>query len=341
METNKYFHRPGVDDKKEQQQNNINQSYIPQPNQISNSNVKPQASTTSQTNMVPSLKHGTEISQTHQMNNNGPIKHPKRKGIFLGIAVICIALVGLSVVAISLSKRKNQFKKHDSMGKSASDQKTEIDNTIDNSYDETEETSQTPEDKSNEKALVEDKMDTEVDVSNAESYFNNYSEVISVEKADVATGVHTEKSSIQELEGRGFDEYEILTHYSMNGDYYDEDEVISDSSSDKHPMYETYYYNSSGELWKIMLIDDEIVANPISYNLQFKQSTSVVISESEHVMSYDCYSNSFYKTIPEKSELLVITEETIDTKILDNYTFEKIDKIFEDENKNSNEQTTE
>ena len=291
-------------------------------------------------------QQGNPIQQQKMTQQQKPMYQQKqKKGQFAWILVLAFLAIGTVVLAFNYNNIIDYFTKDDTSDSSLSKGTGNYEGVNDGPKSNPSESSESGD--SSESGMTTDTTteladsETEVDIDDAESYFSNYSKVLSVEKADEAAGVHTEETSTKELEKRGFDEYEILTHYSMNGDYYDEDEVISDSSSDKHPMYETYYYNSSGELWKIMLIDDEIVANPISYNLQFKQSTSVVISESEHVMSYDCYSNSFYKTIPEKSELLVITEETIDTKILDNYTFEKIDKIFEDENKNSNEQTTE
>ena len=69
-----------------------------------------------------------------------------------------------------------------------------------------------------------------------------------------STDVTTEKESIGLFTDRGFTEYPITTNYSMDGKYSDEKE-IEESSSEKHPMFTTYYVCESGDLWTIELVN--------------------------------------------------------------------------------------
>ena len=77
------------------------------------------------------------------------------------------------------------------------------------------------------------------------------------------------------------------------------------------------------------------MAFPVSYNDQSDRGAPVMITEDDTVMSYDCYSNKFYETIPKDSELIVvniskindekISGGKINTDILDVLTIEEID----------------
>ncbi len=128
------------------------------------------------------------------------------------------------------------------------------------------------------------------------------------------------------LNERGFVNYPILTEYSMDGEY-NKTENISQSSSTKHPMYQTTYISNSGEIWTIILINDAIMANPVSYNMQSGQNVQVVLSEKDSVTSYDSAKNKFYETVPNESELIVKRIEKINVETLEKINVGAIDEL--------------
>lgn len=159
----------------------------------------------------------------------------------------------------------------------------------------------------------------------AEDYFENNATVISVIDAAESEKVLTEAEVYDVLSNRGFTQYSITSTYSMTGEYSDESD-ITETSSSKHPIYETYYISENGDIWTILSINGSIFANPVSYNLQSELGVQVIVSESETVMSYDCITNKFFETIPDKSALLVITVNKINAELLDTLTIEEIDR---------------
>lgn len=160
----------------------------------------------------------------------------------------------------------------------------------------------------------------------ADDYFNNNSKVLSEVNVNDSKDVMTEAETSKNLTDRGFTQYSITTEYSMDGEYSDATD-ISDSSSSKHPMYQTYYVSKYGDVWTIFLINNVVMANPVSYNQQSTRGVQLVISESESVTSYDSTTNKFYETIPNESELIVKKVSRIDKDTLDNLTIGGIDKL--------------
>lgn len=159
-----------------------------------------------------------------------------------------------------------------------------------------------------------------IEMPNIDKYFNENSKVIEVIPVSDADEIYTEEEVIQLLEERGFTDCEITTSYSFEGEYRG-DAVISSSSSDKHPVYETYYLVGD-ELWVISVIEGNIMATPSSYNLAHVENTPVLISESEEIMSYDSSTNSYYRTIPDTKVLDVRVVERIDAKTLESLDLE-------------------
>lgn len=164
-----------------------------------------------------------------------------------------------------------------------------------------------------------------VNAPNAEEYYRNNSDIIMEISVNDSNDVLTEAETCIELTGRGFEKYPITTEYSMDGVYSDSTN-ISDNSSNKHPMYQTYYVSSNGDLWTVFVINGSIMANPVSFNLQSSRSTQVIVSETETVMSYDSAANRFYETIPHKSALVLITVDKIDAETLDKLTSREIEQ---------------
>ena len=79
-------------------------------------------------------------------------------------------------------------------------------------------------------------------------------------------------------------------------------------------------------MWIISLIDGDIVANPVSYNMQSALETQLIVSESEIITSYDSSTNKYYKTVPNESTLIVRIVDKIDADTLDTLTIEELGK---------------
>jgi hypothetical protein len=159
---------------------------------------------------------------------------------------------------------------------------------------------------------------------NADDYFNKNSIVISEISVAESQDILCEGDVCIELSSRGFFQHPIVTEYSIEGSYYEPVE-ISDSSSVEHPMYQTYYVNENGDIWTIYVINNQVLAFPVSYNIQSNLGVQVVLSESSTVTSYDSGTNRFYQTIPASSALIVIEVDKIDAQTLENYLFKEID----------------
>lgn len=157
-------------------------------------------------------------------------------------------------------------------------------------------------------------------------YWDNAEEVISVMDVNESENVPTETEVTEILKERGFADYPITCEYAMDGTYNDEDET-TEGSIEKHPMYETYYVSAAGEAWIVSVINGQIIANPISFNLESELESQILISETERIISYNDESNKFYETIPKKSAVIVKTVERIDAKTLDRLTIEEINNL--------------
>lgn len=160
----------------------------------------------------------------------------------------------------------------------------------------------------------------------ADKYFKDNSKILSEIDADKSDKVLSEADVYNLLSERGFVDYPIVTEYLMDGEY-NKTENISQSSSTKHPMYQTTYISSSGEMWTIILINDAIMANPVTYNMQSRRKVQVVLSEKDSVISYDSAKNKFYETIPNESELIVKKIEKIDVETLEKMNVGAIDEL--------------
>lgn len=163
-----------------------------------------------------------------------------------------------------------------------------------------------------------------VEAPDADSYYEQNSKIVTVIDAQDSDEVLTEAETCTTLTDRGFTQFPVTSSYSMGGEYYNAEDVET-AGTDKHPIYETYYVASNGDIWTIFMINGVTMANPVSYNLQSDLGVQVMISEFETIMSYDSTTNKFYETIPDKSALLVVTVEKIDAALLETLTVEEID----------------
>lgn len=159
-------------------------------------------------------------------------------------------------------------------------------------------------------------------VSETNDYYENNSEkIIEVINVEKSPSVQSEKDVVAFLRGRGFDGYEITYDSMITGEYVDDTEA-NETSLVKHPMYQTYYRSTKGDIWTIFVINGKIFANPASYNLESDSDAQVLISETSQLTSYDDEGNQFYVTIPKSSTVSVKVVNRIDAETLDNYAFD-------------------
>lgn len=163
-------------------------------------------------------------------------------------------------------------------------------------------------------SFQEDLEEYMVEVPNAEVYFQSYSQVLTVTDAKKSENVFTESEVAALLADRGFDSL-ITTDYEIDGSYIGTTELLEPSSK-KHPIYQTTFLSQNEELWEIYVIDGNIFANPVLFNIQSAPNIQILVAESDEVISYDCTSNTFYKTIPDPSTLTVQKVLSIDTETL-------------------------
>jgi len=166
-----------------------------------------------------------------------------------------------------------------------------------------------------------------VEATDADEFYEQNSHIKTAVDVNDSDVVQTEKELCENLSTRGFVDYPVTTEYSMDGVYFDATN-ISEASSEKHPIYQTYYVTANGEVWTIFIINGSVMANPVSYNMQSGVGVQVIISESETVTSYDSTKNKFYETIPDKSALFVRVVEEINAETLESLTFGGIDDLL-------------
>lgn len=165
-----------------------------------------------------------------------------------------------------------------------------------------------------------------VEHSDADEYYKNNSDILSVEKASESNTVLTESEACKYLAERGFSNCPITTTYLITGKYIETLEV-SEFSSEKHPIYEMVYTTLNGEIWSITIVNNTITAFPINYNSQHNKNIQVMLSETEYMTSYDSVKDKFYKTIPHNDVLLLKMISRIDADTLEKLTFDDIDKL--------------
>ena len=161
--------------------------------------------------------------------------------------------------------------------------------------------------------------------SEAEQYFEKNSQLIDIVKVEESEDVMTEAEVKSFLEDRGFGDYEINYSYSLDGEFGNETE-ISETSTYKHPTYQTIYLSKSGEVWIIDVINGAVFANPFDYNMGSERAVQLLVSETNELTSYDSQSDKFFITIPNNTEVIVKVVDRIDAETLDGLTGEELNK---------------
>ncbi|MBQ9910069.1 MAG: hypothetical protein IJM50_00940 [Lachnospiraceae bacterium] len=163
-------------------------------------------------------------------------------------------------------------------------------------------------------------------ISEEGGYFWDNATVYEMIEIDDSKEVLKADNTISLLNDRGFGTYPVTYEYSVDGDYLGEVRA-GEGSGEKSPMFQTYYISSGKEVWTVFVINGQLFANPVSYNLQSTLSAPMVISESELLTSYDYSDNLYLVLAPDSSTAIVKTVKEINAETLDKLTIEEIDKL--------------
>lgn len=170
------------------------------------------------------------------------------------------------------------------------------------------------------------KEDYKVPEFDAEKYFKENTDLKSSYGAQSSQNISTESEAYDNFKERGFSVNPITYEYSMDGTYSGDCEILAYSSSE-HPMYQTYFTTSNGDIWSVREIDSSFFAIPISYNCADETKPQLVISETDAIISYDSTANKFYINVPDKSKAIIKTVERIDAETLEKLNNEELDKL--------------
>lgn len=154
-------------------------------------------------------------------------------------------------------------------------------------------------------------------------YYEGISDLIDTIPVEESDDVLTEAEVISFLEERGFTDFPITYLFSIDGEELEETEVSSEATA-KHPMYQTFYRSENDELWSLYVINGEIYAYSVSFNLISDLSAELLVSETEEITTYVAETNCFYVTLPYATEALVLPVDTISAEVLDSLSVEAI-----------------
>lgn len=157
----------------------------------------------------------------------------------------------------------------------------------------------------------------------ADAYYRKNSQLVEVIDVVDSSDMMTEEDVKTFLEGRGFVDCTITYDYSVAGEFTTDTE-ISETSQTEHPMYQLLYLSAAREVWAVYVINGEIFANPLSFNLESDLDSQLLVTESTVFTSYDNTANKFYITIPYDSEISSVFADEINAETLDGLTIEKL-----------------
>lgn len=160
----------------------------------------------------------------------------------------------------------------------------------------------------------------------AEEYLNEIGEILKKYDVNSSEGVLSEEAILNMLSERGLDQYPVESNYSVDGGYYETEEISQDPSK-KHPTYETYFMGSDESAWHIEIVNGSVYASPFSYNSQEDLKVPVILSETEYITSYDSATNQFFEIIPDSSEITIKVVPKINAELLESLTIEEINKL--------------
>ena len=169
-------------------------------------------------------------------------------------------------------------------------------------------------------------------LSSSEQYYWETYDVYKIVDATSSVEMYAENEAIELIKERGFidnynlfyDSMPIYYNWSTNGTWHDDKQPTSDSI-EKHPEYIVEYISKSGELWALYIVDGQIWANPLSYNLTAENAKyAIYVSETNTVVEYVSASNSFYTVIPKPEYIKIVQVDKIDAITLDSLNMEEL-----------------
>lgn len=167
--------------------------------------------------------------------------------------------------------------------------------------------------------------DSEINPIDAEKYYKENGEIISITDYKDAKELNSEKEVYTLLKERGFAENPIYTDFSENGEYLDQQEI--DKNSDKkYPMYHTSYVSSNGDYWIIDVINGCITASSLNYSVTNEDKVQILFCESNDVIGYDNVSNKFFKTVPKENFMTLKKVSKINAQTLNQISEKGVDK---------------
>lgn len=172
---------------------------------------------------------------------------------------------------------------------------------------------------------------TEIDednMSSGEKFYNKYSEkLIKAEDVKSSDASMTEADAVRLFKSRGFTEFPITYDFDTDGKYTGENEA-SESSSDKHPIYQTRFLPAEDDVvWSVMLVGDSLMAEPISYSYENSDKPEIFFSEKDHMISFDDESNRYFFTVPKAEVINLQIVSEINAELLNKYTVKELEKL--------------
>lgn len=173
-----------------------------------------------------------------------------------------------------------------------------------------------------------------VEIPDADEYYAENGTIVSKTPAKGSPNLHTEEEAIRNLEDRGFNQYEVTSDWTMDGElipYTDSEgqdgaNAVGGNPNEKHPSYQTYYITARGELWSVTEVNGAVFAVPVSYNMESGRGVQVIFTEGSTLISYYSESGTFYETIPNGRTVLAFRVDRIDAETLEQLTMEEIDR---------------
>ena len=165
----------------------------------------------------------------------------------------------------------------------------------------------------------------EVTPPDAEAMLDSYGQILSKTPVADSTQVQSEAVLRSDFSDRGLAQGTIYAEYDMSGGYTEENK-ISSYSSEKHPMYSTYYVTQSNQIWIISSINGVLIAEPYTYNYIENDGTRVpvIVAETDSFYSYDGTTNTFFDFVPDGSSLKLVKVEKIDSETLESLTGDQL-----------------
>ncbi len=149
------------------------------------------------------------------------------------------------------------------------------------------------------------------------AYYESYGEVVGTTPVKKTKALKTEAEALALLKERGFDQFGVSCPFVVEG-VGQWDAEASEDSKTKHPTYETEYLAEDYTLWRVYLNGDCLTATSSAINA--RAGGSVIYSETEHLLSYDAYTESFYEVAPNASAQELRVVERIDAALLEAVT---------------------